>query len=73
LCQQSFNAASYLGIRFGQQRLTLFAGLLQRGVVQLLHFLPVFRVRLSAPAIRANVIARSRVLLNEKYENQHQG
>src|ERR1017187_4462246 len=70
LRQQSFNAASHLGIRIRQQRLTLFAGLLQRGVVQLLHLLPVFRVRLRAPAIRANVIARSRGLLNEKYENR---
>src|ERR1039458_3893226 len=62
LRQQSFNAASHLGIRIRQQRLTLFAGLLQRGVVQLLHLLPVFRVRLRAPAIRANVIARSRAI-----------
>src|SRR5882724_3591405 len=59
LREQRFNAASHLGIRIRQQRLTLFAGFFQRGVVKLLHPLPVFRVRLSAPAIRVNGIARS--------------
>ena len=33
LREQRFNAASHLGIRIRQQRLTLFAGCFQRGVV----------------------------------------
>ena len=73
LREQRFNATPYFGIRFGQQRLTLFAGFFQRGVIQILYFLPIFAVRLETPRDQGRYYRQIRATLNQKYKKATSG